>query len=156
MSKMPPEPSCPFHLSSRWFLASHHQGTEQLSTCYMCGRRSGKTITLHYVKNVGLVVRVPLPPRGTVVEDSMDSRKSQTVFCKSSLLGTERFKSLKKNIDLPIFYEYVFFACMSVHHVCTMFMEVRNQCQMFWNWSYRCLWATMYLLGLSSGPLQEQ
>lgn len=61
---------------------------------------------------------------------------------------------------LDLFYVYdVCFACM---YVCTPWaylvpMEVRRGHQIYWNWNYRWLWATIYRYWKSSlGPLQEQ
>ena len=43
---------------------------------------------------------------------------------------------------------------MHLYH--TVPTEVRRGCQIPWNWSYGCLLATMWVLGIEPGPLQEQ
>lgn len=48
-------------------------------------------------------------------------------------------------------------ACMSVHHLCVWDpLETRRGHQIFWNWSYRYLWATLWVLGVEPGSLEER
>ena len=38
--------------------------------------------------------------------------------------------------------------CMSVHHIHAVPAEARRGCQILWSWSYRSLWAAMWVLGI--------
>lgn len=46
--------------------------------------------------------------------------------------------------------------CMSLYYVHAVTTEARRRCQLPWNWSYKQLRATMQMLGIKPGPLQEQ
>ena len=45
---------------------------------------------------------------------------------------------------------------MSVYHMHAVPMEVRRWCRIPWGWSYRWLQANTCMLGMNSGPLQDQ
>lgn len=42
-------------------------------------------------------------------------------------------------------------ACMPVPLACLVPSEVRRRCQIPWNWSYRWLWTTKWVLGIEAG-----
>lgn len=90
---------------------------------------------------MGLVVRVTLPSRCTVVEDSGDRRKGHTVLQTDTTKNSGVQVFFKK--DLSIYYEYVCFAYMSMYLVCAVPMEAGDQCQGLWIMTYRWLWATV-------------
>jgi hypothetical protein len=53
----------------------------------------------------------------------------------------------------PTIHMYECFACMYVCApcVCLVPTEVRRRCQILWNWSYKRLWATVWVLGIELG-----
>lgn len=42
-----------------------------------------------------------------------------------------------------------------VHHVCQVPMEAGRSCQMLYNWSYRWLYDTVWVLGIESGSCER-
>lgn len=60
------------------------------------------------------------------------------------------FFSFKNFICMSIFP-----VCMPVHYVCAVPAEARKDHQIFWNWSYKLLLVTMWVLGTKPSPLEE-
>jgi hypothetical protein len=46
--------------------------------------------------------------------------------------------------------------CMSVLPACMSVYHVHEDCQIPWDWSYRRLWAAVWVLGMNPGPLEKQ
>lgn len=63
--------------------------------------------------------------------------------------GTHRSKKHPLGLVSPSWHK----ACWHVSVPYTVPTEVRS---ILWDWSYKCSWATMWMLGTKYGPLQEQ
>ena len=46
-------------------------------------------------------------------------------------------------------------ACVSVHHVCTVLIEVIKRCQILWDCSYKWLLSATWVLGIKPGSLRS-
>lgn len=64
----------------------------------------------------------------------------------AAFLQNTKKDRIKKNyvyVCLPV--------CISVYHLCALFMEARRGHRVFWNWSYRPLLDAMWVLGVEPG-----
>lgn len=64
------------------------------------------------------------------------------------MLNTVKFLNNFGGFLCLYFYMGIWSACVSVHHVHVVSMEARRSIVSFWNWSYRQLSATTWVLGL--------
>lgn len=64
------------------------------------------------------------------------------------LVPSTSFIFLFYNIYLFLFYAHGCFMCIYIcaSHSCLVAMETRRKHLLPWNWSWRCLWATMWVL----------
>lgn len=67
-------------------------------------------------------------------------------------LSPQWFETLKK----IILCMGVLSARMSVDRLYAVPTEARRRSRIPWNWSYRSLWAVLWVLGINSDPLEEQ